>query len=63
MYYILSDLISIQIPALVRYYSEGAGDVPKKSTGIRFKKVRSTTRTIITDKNDHSAFAAIKFFK
>jgi hypothetical protein len=40
--------------------------VLQKSTCIRFKKlilkrfmVRSTTRTLITDKNDHSAFTAI----
>ena len=45
---ILSDLISIQIPALVLYYFEAGvshfGDVtlwrcPKKSTGVQFKKV------------------------
>ena len=40
--------------------------VLQKSTGNRFKKlflkrfmIRSTTRTLITDKNDHSAFTAI----
>ena len=46
-------------------------DVPKKSTGVRFKNVvflkrltvRSTTRTLITDKNDHSAFTAIFFLR
>jgi hypothetical protein len=38
---ILSDLISIQIPALVLYYSGGGCGVmmSQKSTGIRFKKV------------------------
>jgi hypothetical protein len=40
--------------------------VSQTSTGVWFKKVvfesftvRSTTRTLITDKNDHSAFTAI----
>ena len=69
---ILSDLISIQIPALVLYYYEGVtlptyeGDVTKKVRVFGLKKlflrrftVRSTTRTLITDKNDHSAFTAI----
>ena len=38
---ILSDLISIQIPALVLYYSGGGCGVmmSQKSTAIRFKKV------------------------
>jgi hypothetical protein len=42
------------------------GDVPKKVWVFGLKKlflkrftVRSTTRTLITDKNDHSAFTAI----
>ena len=64
---ILSDLISIQIPALVLYYSEGgAGGVTTKVRVFSAKKlflkrftVRSTTRTLITDKTDHSAFTAI----
>jgi len=68
------DLISIQISALVLYYlrrvREGGGDVTKKVRvfGLKtlfFKRftVRSTTRTIITDKNgDHSAFTAINIF-
>jgi hypothetical protein len=68
----MSDLISIQIPALVLYYYEGVtlpndeGDVSKKVRVFGLKKlflrrftVRSTTRTLITDKNDHSAFTAI----
>jgi hypothetical protein len=67
---ILSDLISIQISALVRSYSWGCGDVPKKVRVFGSKKlflkrctVRSTTRTLTTDKNDHSAFTAILRFK
>ena len=43
------------------------GDVPKKVRVFSLKKlflkrftVRSTTRTLITDKNDHSAFTAIR---
>jgi hypothetical protein len=42
------------------------GDVPKKVRMFSLKKlflkrftVRSTTRTLITDKTDHSAFTAI----
>ena len=68
--HILSDLISIQISALVLYYlrrvREGGGDVTKKVRVFGLKTlflkrftVRSTTRTLITDKNDHSAFTAI----
>ena len=45
------------------------GDVPKKVRMFSLKKlflkrftVRSTTRTLITDKTDHSAFTAITKF-
>ena len=44
------------------------GDVPKKVRVFSLKKlflkrftVRSTTRTLITDKTDHSAFTAINY--
>ena len=46
----------------------GGDDVPKKVRVFGLKHlflkrftVRSTTRTLITDKNDHSAFAAITY--
>ena len=68
---ILSDMISIQIPALVRYYLRrvrGDDDVTKqvrvfglKTLFLKRFTVRSTTRTLITDINDHSAFTAIIF--
>jgi hypothetical protein len=45
----------------------GGDDVPEKVRVFGLKKlvlkrftVRSTTRTLITDKNDHSAFTSIK---
>ena len=62
---ILSDLISIQISALVLYYLRGRvrEGVTKKVRVFGLKTlflkrftVRSTTRTLIIDKTDHSAF-------
>jgi hypothetical protein len=59
-----SDIYSDTSPSSVLF--GGCGDVPKKVRVFGLKKlflkrftVRSTTRTLITDKNDHSAFTAI----